>query len=797
MISSRWAEAFGQGRNRPCQLCRSSCSHFPAFSVLLILLLLFVHPADAAVNLIYPQDGSWINYVVFQFNHTMTGAATCTLSVDGVVSGTYSNVPPNESYTATTEKTFAEGKLLLWNVSCTRDTLTQTSPLWTFAIDREPPNVTASAADSETPAIVFQYFVTDNSDNWNCSLFINNVLNQTTSQKIGAFTVTPLSGAVVWSVACQDKAGNVGSSLPAIVSANDTTPPAIYLDTPENGSIANKADQTLLFVAFDNSSSSYCSLYLDGALTGQGTDVPTTPLGGYGQFKAEGLAVGAHNWSVRCADKIGHEGRSAVSYFTVDPTAPFMIVDTPKILVNSPDPLYKQQPSVTLEYTPYDSRHNTMNCSIYIDGALADSRIAYHRTKASATFDSSISGYGKFIADGRHVWQAGCTDAAGNIGNSKQAVYVIDTSGVSKPIEQPLWFTLSGDALIWSGIIIGIAALLLGAAFMASKVFMVPAWEAWVREEFGNLLFTAFILVAFVTFAYAIEFVADSLARDVLFSSNTNSYWRYIYECTPGADKWCGRWDRISVRPTSCPYPCHVYIARGFLGSVYEDYGASITSTAKALAVSRLFESFGLSVGLDVVPWAAKLYISFGIPLYPGRAVFNNSLSKALDELLRMSMGIKAQEVMLGYLPGLSGIFFITGVLFRIPWFTRKLGGLLVALAIGLYAILPLVYVLAWYTVDRSSVTFNEQMLSEDLTEVEFGELASTLGGKTSVASLFTNYDGSGKEVQIGLLDMVGRAYLINTLIPVLAIFATIGFVRHFSPMIGGDVEIAGLTRII
>jgi hypothetical protein len=425
-----------------------------------------------------------------------------------------------------------------------------------------------------------------------------------------------------------------------------------------------------------------------------------------------------------------------------------------------------------------------MNCSLFIDGALADKRTVYHGTKVSISFENQ----GNATNEGKHEWNVKCIDPAENTGESKTAVYVIGLTAVELPPEKPLTIALSENLIIWAGIVIGITALLLGIAYMLSKVFMVPAWEAWAKEEFGNLLFTAFILLAFIMFAGVIEFASDQLARDVLFSSGTNSWWSY----SGGS----GRWNLLGA-PASCPYPCHFYIARGFLGSVYEEYGRTIKSTAVAFSTSRLFESLGIGVNMDIMPWFTKFDLAFGLPIYPGRAVFDNSLSKALGELLRMSGAMKAQEVALAYVPGLAGAFFVAGTLFRIPWFTRKLGGLMIAMGIGIYAILPLVYMLGWYTIDRSSVVFNEDMLSTDLTSVSFGSLGNSLGGSTSVDSLFTDYDGSGKEVKIGLLDMVGRGYLLNTWLPILAIFATIGFVRHFSPMIGGDVEIPGLTRLI
>jgi hypothetical protein len=334
-------------------------------------------------------------------------------------------------------------------------------------------------------------------------------------------------------------------------------------------------------------------------------------------------------------------------------------------------------------------------------------------------------------------------------------------------------------------------ATIIGIAYMVGKTFAIPAWEAFAKDEFANILFTAFIAFMFISFVGVIESVTSSLATDMLSSvpatqsSTAIQYWTY--------NDATGRWG-TSPTPGACQYPCQFYIARAFLGSTYEKYAGQIKEVSKALATSKYLESIGIGFSIEFkLLIFDPLTINFGLPLYSGRAIFNNSLATVLSEFLNTVANLKLQETLLVYLSGLAGIFFVSGLLFRIPWFTRKFGGLLIAAGIGIYAIFPLTYALAWYTVDRTTVTIQEDALP--VGTVSEGGIGAP--GTTDISSLFTEYDGKGKPTKVGLLDSLGRSYIMTMVTPMIAIFITLGFIRQFSPMIGGDTEVAGLSRLI
>ncbi|MEM4590059.1 MAG: hypothetical protein QXK21_02225 [Candidatus Micrarchaeia archaeon] len=351
------------------------------------------------------------------------------------------------------------------------------------------------------------------------------------------------------------------------------------------------------------------------------------------------------------------------------------------------------------------------------------------------------------------------------------------------------------DWILIAYLVIFIVALLLGIAFMISKLFAMRELEAWTREEAMNLIISIAILVLFTAFVGVAEQIANSLSKDVLSSSvsasasGNISYWQYI----PNE----GRWKTIETSNPSCEYPCYMYMARGFLGSLYEKYGESLKSIAQYYFVSVFYSTQSIGSGVDFTWGKFKFEFGMGFPLNAGLTIYNNILATVVSEYLKIITAIKMQEIALVYLSSLAGMFFILGIISRSVWFLRKFGGLFVAAGIGLYLIFPMVYVLSWYTIDRSAIIFEVDLPEPVSSDDPLSFFTGGIGGLGNVDLLFTRYNENGSVISIGMLDSLGRSYIPIIVVPILAIFTTLGFIRHFSPMIGGDPEIAGLTRII
>ncbi|MFA5105837.1 MAG: hypothetical protein WC506_02655 [Candidatus Micrarchaeia archaeon] len=69
------------------------------------------------------------------------------------------------------------------------------------------------------------------------------------------------------------------------------------------------------------------------------------------------------------------------------------------------------------------------------------------------------------------------------------------------------------------------------------------------------------------------------------------------------------------------------------------------------------------------------------------------------DDLTKIIASLSAQRYFLDMLAYVIGpMFMLVGIILRSLWFTRKLGGLLIAIAIAVMVIYPLTYVLSWFT---------------------------------------------------------------------------------------------------
>ena len=367
-------------------------------------------------------------------------------------------------------------------------------------------------------------------------------------------------------------------------------------------------------------------------------------------------------------------------------------------------------------------------------------------------------------------------------------------------------FEITDQVMQQAGIILAIAFALLAVAMLVSRAFNLQQWEAWVRQEWVEIILSAILLILISAFASVIDASSSTLANEALQTKIASgdrvdlAYW--------GFNNTNGRW-YISNTQILCTSPCHFYIARALVGSTYEKYiemlakkvsnkvisGITYPAFWEGLAPyygeSLLYESFGMGGGVSVRLIAWTLSFRFSMPPFAGRAMLNNSLEMTINVMLQALGSLKFQEMALLVFQNLAGILFAAGILLRILWFTRRLGGLLIACAIGIYCIYPLIYVLGWYTVDSSTIELSTATQQPDMS---VSDIYSAPGAVEKASDqLFTDYNTG----QIGIFDIVARAYIITLVIPVLAIFATIGFIRHFSPMIGGDTEIAGLTKLI
>jgi len=372
------------------------------------------------------------------------------------------------------------------------------------------------------------------------------------------------------------------------------------------------------------------------------------------------------------------------------------------------------------------------------------------------------------------------------------------------------WFPV-----VW--IVILIAMLATSLAFMVGKGFGMRELEVWGKEELYQAIASAVILGVFSGIIFAMDASAKAFAADILeagysmpeqFAERLAAgeavprialHWQYRGD---GRIRWEQTAQRLAAGSCVRNDPaaaCHFYIARAFLGSTFEKLYKVSDQAVRAYAWLVLLDTLSVNVGFVA---GLKFAISIGVSPFGGTSIIYDTIETAFTVMVKSLVLLKFQEIALMYIErGVFPIFMISGLMLRSVWFTRKLGGLLLAMAIGFYTILPFMYILDWYTMDASLANYNLDalgMLGTGTTPESYFETEQPgQAVQNEEDLLFTEYEKDNSVLTYGMLDLAARYALIAFGAPVINLLVWLGFTRALSGFLGGDIEIAGITRII
>ncbi|MFA6035865.1 MAG: hypothetical protein WC759_02810 [Candidatus Micrarchaeia archaeon] len=179
---------------------------------------------------------------------------------------------------------------------------------------------------------------------------------------------------------------------------------------------------------------------------------------------------------------------------------------------------------------------------------------------------------------------------------------------------------------------------------------------------------------------------------------------------------------------------CHIDLANKYLVTVREEVALPYARHELKSAVKAIGDStFKVSlVAVDLIPF---FFSGFSIRPYAGKSILADRHMLLFDYASRLSGALTAQEKFLTILQtGLVPLLLIGGVLLRSIFFTRRVGGLMIAIAIGLFTVFPLVYLLAWYTQPIDiSVLRNDVAGATPDEDLDNGELLLTYPARTTV----------------------------------------------------------------
>ncbi len=186
----------------------------------------------------------------------------------------------------------------------------------------------------------------------------------------------------------------------------------------------------------------------------------------------------------------------------------------------------------------------------------------------------------------------------------------------------------------------------------------------------------------------------------------------------------------------------------------------------------------------------ARCYTVFGITFWCGD--WDSSLREKIGQahliaqrIIPVSTFLHVMYVLLDYISKTMLIMFLPmGILFRIFPYTRGLGGLLIAIAIGFYFVFPIITVM----IDPSYV--RQDMISPDLYNYEDAEECYV--GFSGTVSLMTNFleidqGGLGNINYSEFSDRLAYLTLEAFYIPFMALVVTLIFIRILSSLFGAE----------
>ncbi|MFA6214128.1 MAG: hypothetical protein WC717_02515 [Candidatus Micrarchaeia archaeon] len=404
-----------------------------------------------------------------------------------------------------------------------------------------------------------------------------------------------------------------------------------------------------------------------------------------------------------------------------------------------------------------------------------------------------------------------------------------DTSGAWKA-QMMGWDLIVGVAL-------AIVVLLLAIGYMAAVFMGDDRLKAWVGRELGQVFFSAVIIVAVVALVGSL----DSWVRVLSLASSEPGWNDYVDKgvcCVSTPSQQCVLPAASEARGRAC----HIELATDYLQILYE--------TARQGASSYL-SNYGWFALLSRMSVSTTIVMKFmaGLNLTPfaGLEVPSELFAHLFDLSIKTMFLLRAQQIFLDFMwYPIFPVLISMGLVLRIFYFTRKLGGMLIALSLALYVVFPMFYVLSnamlWGFMSHSQPNtwehfgntfdgdpipasgsaqpiapaqnakgvFSQEALRLDLcsssTQGEQDAMGAAMdnvrtkwdfleGGRwySQVLDFVTNnaFDDEGPIARLALL-MVFTIFM-----PFLALMTSLASFKVLSPLLGGDVEISLLSRLI
>ena len=384
----------------------------------------------------------------------------------------------------------------------------------------------------------------------------------------------------------------------------------------------------------------------------------------------------------------------------------------------------------------------------------------------------------------------------------------------------------------WSGLA-GIAFVLMGAVlalgYMAATLLNDEAMRAWVRKEAAQVFYSGLILIFTIALIGSLDYWLKTVS--LVGAPAWQGYVNNAVCCTPGT----GCLSLIGKNR-----PCHIALSLDYLQMMYETAKLNSISALMHYWFYAFFANLHVNASLDLLVWKP----GFSFAPFAFLSMNSDYYMIIFDMTAKTMIFTRAQQYFIDMFQyAFFPVLLSMGLILRILHFTRKLGGLLVALSLAFYIVLPMFYVLSsaimfgfmggWTTAgpqpfgntfDQSTTTLPMQP-----NPVDFADKQSAFSSRIDAMNVCGPSDPSYAQQQDNAIaDLQGKWGMISgtgwrdkfssqgdyfapdgpagvlgflmvftLVIPFLALMTSLAAFKVLSPIIGGDVEISILSRLI
>ncbi|VVB73410.1 Uncharacterised protein [uncultured archaeon] len=387
---------------------------------------------------------------------------------------------------------------------------------------------------------------------------------------------------------------------------------------------------------------------------------------------------------------------------------------------------------------------------------------------------------------------------------------------------QALWTAWAPVA----GLVVFVSLLVTVLIYLIGKALNNEAMAGWARSEVYQVMASAAIIGLVVSALLIANTSIFVLLGDAQFrcTQNTCSY----EEVRFSANADTGTFDNIvkdNWVDCGADNPCQISIAKSRLNTLYDLVRYWTAGKVEKYGIVSIVSSLqiGLKGVFKVSPFSVGEYL---------KETYNIMFEFTTTMLLLL----KSQVILLTVIEkALFGLFLVGGIALRSIGITRKLGGLLIALALGAYFFYPMVIILTTLVISPTAgqmpVVFDDfsyfttPPISADSsygTDIGIPGSATIDSGDASaqpetgnevntayVHALTSDAEINGKSYNMitynmlnviqpnGFIDNVAFLSVWIMAITVIVIYSTVTFIKELSPYFGGDTDIAGLARMI